>query len=47
MPSLCKNGHFPVYCVLGCQIRRGLYTVTADIRVMKSYRNWELKKVMR
>ena len=25
----------------------GLYTVTADIRVMKSYRNWELKKVMR
>ena len=48
MPSLYKKRTFS--CLLRSGVADsscGLYTVTADIRVMKSYRNWELKKVMR
>ena len=48
MPSLCKKRTFS--CLLRCGVSDsscGLYTVRAAMRVMKSYRNWELKKVMR
>ena len=48
MPSLCKKRTFSCLLRSGVSdLSCGLYTVTADIQVMKSYRNWELKKVMR
>ena len=48
MPSLCKKRTFS--CLLRSGVSDsscGLYTVTADIRVMKSYRKKKKKKVMR
>lgn len=48
MPSLYKKRTFSYLLRSGVSDSScGLYIVTADIRVMKSYGNWELKKVMR